>query len=68
MAYLIAEALKLAGHFNVRLRHGSEPMWGLRSCGRGNGCPSCESPAARWGRMAHDMFKNNDQVPPPPPP
>ena len=69
MAWLIAEALKLAGHFSVRLIHGSEAMWGANSCGRGNGCPSCESTGrSSYGVQAHSMFQLNDEPPAPPPP
>ena len=66
MAWLIAETLKLAGHFRVLLTHASKPQWGQNSCGIGNGCPSCEGNHGgkyTWVRRAYDIFTTFNEPP-----
>ena len=71
MAWLIAETLKLAGHFRVHLTHASKPQRGQNSCGIGNGCPSCEGNRDNkqpWVRQAYNIFTSFDTPPSTPPP
>ena len=69
MAWLIAEALKLAGHFRVSLEHFSKIQWGKNGCGMGTGCPSSEVTDGKehWVRMPYDIFRSFDEPPSPPP-
>ena len=68
VAWLISEALKMAGHFIVEMEHAFRTMWGHRSCGRGHGCPDCEEETSKAHivRLVYDMLRIHDEPPPPP--